>query len=176
MKNIVTIIISLSLFLFLIFVANSSEVKKQSSNSHNFDKSFKAKARALDGDSIMVGKKEVRLFGIDAPEYKQNCLDKNGKEYGCGKISFIYLKKLVNNKAVTCQYHKKDIYDRYLAKCFVGKISINDNLLENGMAVIYNYYKSSQDLKDLENKAKKNKLGIWQGGFELPRHYRKRNK
>lgn len=30
-------------------------------------------ARAKDGDSLMVGDTEVRLFGIDAPEFDQTC-------------------------------------------------------------------------------------------------------
>ena len=29
--------------------------------------------RAKDGDSLMVGESEVRLFGIDAPEFDQTC-------------------------------------------------------------------------------------------------------
>lgn len=34
---------------------------------------FDGTATAKDGDSLMVGSREVRLFGIDAPEYKQTC-------------------------------------------------------------------------------------------------------
>jgi endonuclease YncB( thermonuclease family) len=30
-------------------------------------------ARAKDGDSMMVGETEVRLFGVDAPEFDQTC-------------------------------------------------------------------------------------------------------
>lgn len=30
---------------------------------------FSGIARAMDGDSLMVGEREVRLFGIDAPEW-----------------------------------------------------------------------------------------------------------
>lgn len=33
---------------------------------------FSGIARAMDGDSLMVGEREVRLFGIDAPEWGQN--------------------------------------------------------------------------------------------------------
>ncbi|MBL6665036.1 MAG: thermonuclease family protein [Rickettsiales bacterium] len=176
-KHLFTTLITVFFILFAIFVANSDELPtKKELESNKFFKEFSGKARVLDGDSILVDQKEVRLFGIDAPEYKQTCLDKDNKGYHCGQMSFLYLKKLINNKKVNCSYQKKDIYDRYLAKCYFETISINDNLLENGMAVIYDYRKSSDRLKNLEKKAKENKKGMWQGGFELPRHYRKRNK
>ena len=162
---------------FLIFVAKSDESKVvEEKNLKIFSKEFSGKAKVIDGDSIIVGKKEVRLLEIDAPEYKQSCLNNDGVEYNCGRMSFHYLRDWVNKKHVHCRYEKKDIYNRYLAQCYLGQISINENLLENGMAVIYNYYSSSEKLIELEKIAKKNKKGIWRGSFELPRHYRKRNK
>ena len=38
---------------------------------------------AKDGDSLIVGDKEVRLFGIDAPEFDQSCT-KDGMGWSCG--------------------------------------------------------------------------------------------
>jgi endonuclease YncB( thermonuclease family) len=34
---------------------------------------FSGYARSIDGDSLYVGETEVRLFGIDAPEWSQTC-------------------------------------------------------------------------------------------------------
>jgi len=140
-----------------------------------FDKKFSGKGFALDGDSIKVGKKEVRLFGLDAPEYKQLCLDKNNQEYSCGIISYEFLKKLITGKKVNCVYAEKDKYDRYLGKCFVEDISINEEIVKNGMAVIYNFTESSDKMDNLEKQARDSKIGIWQGSFELPKDYRKHN-
>lgn len=140
-----------------------------------FNKKFSGKAYVLDGDSIKVDKKEVRLFGIDAPEYKQKCLDKNNEEYGCGKVSLEFLKKLIEGKKIECIFAQKDKYDRFLAKCFAENISINEEIIKNGMAVIYNFNESSSKMDELENYAKNNKIGIWQGSFELPKNYRKTN-
>ena len=36
---------------------------------------------AIDGDSFKAGNIEVRLYGIDAPEYRQMCSD-SGKQIG----------------------------------------------------------------------------------------------
>jgi endonuclease YncB( thermonuclease family) len=140
-----------------------------------FDKNFSGKGFALDGDSIRVGKKEVRLFGLDAPEYKQQCLDGNNKEYSCGIASHDFLTKLATGKKVECFYAEKDKYDRFLGKCFVGDVSINEEIVKNGMAVIYNFTESSEKMDNLEKEAKNNKIGIWQGAFELPKDYRKHN-
>ncbi|MBM3590796.1 MAG: thermonuclease family protein [Alphaproteobacteria bacterium] len=140
-----------------------------------FDKKIIGKAQVLDGDSIKIGRKEIRLFGIDAPEYKQKCLDKNNQEYSCGLISRDFLFKLANQKSVECFYAQKDKYDRFLSKCFVEEQSINEEMIKNGMAVIYNFTESSSKMDKLETEAKNNKIGIWQGSFELPKDYRKNN-
>ena len=35
----------------------------------------KSKIYVVDGDSIFIGEREIRLSGIDAPEYHQSCFD-----------------------------------------------------------------------------------------------------
>ena len=85
------------------------------------------------------------------------------------------LTKLINGKKVECVYAEKDKYDRYLGKCFVGEVSINEEIVKNGMAVIYNFTEISDKMDELEKQAKASKIGIWQGSFELPKDYRKHN-
>ena len=43
-------------------------------------------ARAIDGDSLFVGRHEVRLQGIDAPEGKQTCTRQNAT-WDCGNAA-----------------------------------------------------------------------------------------
>ena len=178
LKNLFTAVFLVIFCFGLVFVATSKNnaPKANQNNNLSFDKELTGIARAVDGDSIFVDKNEIRLFGIDAPEYKQTCFNAQNQEYFCGKISSKFLKNLINGKKVSCFYAEKDIYNRFLAKCFLDKISINDEILKNGMAVIYNFNTASNEIKEIENEAKQNKLGIWQGTFELPKQYRKRNK
>lgn len=142
-----------------------------------FDKKFSGKTFVIDGDSIRVDGKEVRLFGIDAPEYSQTCFDAQNEEYTCGLASFNFTKKLAGGKNVECVYAEKDKYDRYLGKCSVdgpmGNVSINEELIKNGMAVIYNFTESDEQMNEFEAEAKKKKIGIWKGAFQLPKNYRK---
>jgi len=147
-----------------------------------FNKKFSGNTFVLDGDSIKVGNKEVRLFGLDAPEYNQTCFNEKKAEYPCGQVSRDFLINLANGKEVECFYAIKDKYDRFLSKCFivglakdgiVNKVSINESLVKNGMAVIYNFTESDEKMDALEAEAKTKKLGIWRGAFQLPKDYRK---
>lgn len=180
LKNIATATF-LAIFCATLFqVATSQPASSQSQyfrvKSHlQFNKTFSGKTSVIDGDSINVGGKEVRLFGLDAPEYKQNCFDEKNQEYACGLMSRAFLLELAHKKQVKCIYAEKDKYDRFLSKCFVGEISINEELVKNGMAVIYNFTESDEKMDALEEAAKKQKLGIWRGAFQMPKEYRKAN-
>ncbi len=169
----------LATFCTTLFQVATAQTASSQSNyfrvkSHlQFDKKFYGKVFVLDGDSIKVGKKEVRLFGLDAPEYKQSCFDAQNEEYACGQASRDFLSNLANGKEANCIYAEKDKYDRFLSKCFIGEVSINEEIVKNGMGVIYNFTESDEKMDALEIAAKKKKLGIWQGTFQLPKEYRK---
>jgi endonuclease YncB( thermonuclease family) len=170
-------ILFLGIFFGIIFnTATSAQSQNLRVKSHlQFDKEFSGNTFVLDGDSLKVGGKEVRLFGVDAPEYKQTCFDAKKKEYACGQVSRDFLINLAGGKQVTCLYAEKDKYDRFLSKCSVDKISINEEIVKNGMAVIYNFTESDEKMDKLEAEAKEKKLGIWKGAFQLPKDYRKAN-
>lgn len=133
-------------------------------------------AKVIDGDTIIINKNRIRLNYIDAPEVKQKCLDKNYFEYKCGETSTSFLKKLVEGKNLQCSFEKKDIYNRYLAVCEFDDVNVNYEMVKNGMAVIYNLKEADEELKSLERKAQKQKIGIWQGSFEEPKEFRKKKR
>jgi len=179
-NNILTAIF-FSFFCFVIFQTAISKTASSQSQyfrvkSHpQFNKNFSGNTKVLDGDSIKVGGKEVRLFGLDAPEFKQTCFNAKNQEYACGQASFEFLTNLVSAQNVRCDYSGKDKYDRFLGKCFIGELSINQEIVKNGHAVIYNFSESDEKMDALEAQAKSNKRGIWQGAFQLPKDYRKKH-
>ena len=131
-------------------------------------------AEVIDGDTIKIEKKKIRLFGIDAPEKKQKCrkpwltisfLTFN-KDYPCGEISTLKLKNKINNKFITCKSTNIDRYKRFIAECFKNKTNINRWMVRNGYAVAYKKY--SRKYLTFENLAKDDKLGIWIGSFQMP--------
>ena len=135
-------------------------------------------AKVIDGDTIRINEKKIRLLGIDAPEKKQQCkkpwltisfLSFN-KDYPCGVISTDKLKKKINDKFIICEYTTKDRYKRYIAECFKEKTNLNAWMVRNGYAVAYRKY--SKKYVSHENFAKKEKLGLWLGTFEMPWNWR----
>ena len=156
---------------------NIQEIANKTANYDNKKyQKFSGSAIALDGDSLRFKDYEVRLFGIDAPEYSQNCLNNFNQEYPCGRISKIYLANIVRDQEITCYYQKKDIYNRYLSDCFTKETHINKEIIKNGMAIIYDFKETNSEMEQLEKQAKANKLGVWQGSFEKPKDYRKSHK
>jgi len=127
--------------------------------------------KVVDGDSLERGSVRIRLNGIDAPEYLQNCRDKQGREYHCGIKSAAYLQSLLRGQ-IDCHHIGKDRYGRYLSECFnSGGININRQMIISGWAVSY-----GDEYREEENIAKKTKLGIWQGKFMRPELFRALNR
>ena len=140
--------------------------------------------KVIDGDTVHIDNKKIRLEGIDAPEIRQQCkkpflkisalivLSFN-KNYSCGLTAKIELANKINNSKIKCITSSKDRYKRFLATCFKDKINLNKWMVRNGYAVAYKKY-SKDYLRD-EEYAKENKLGVWEGSFIMPEKWRKLN-
>ncbi len=125
--------------------------------------------KVIDGDSIFIGKTEIRLEGIDAPEYFQECRDTEDKSYPCGKLARQALEKMVS-AALECHRITTDKYHRAVCICYENGVNINKKMVEEGHAVAYKRYTHAFDEAELT--AKKLKKGIWQGRFMKPEFYR----
>jgi endonuclease YncB( thermonuclease family) len=130
---------------------------------------FAGTARSIDGDSLYVGAKEVRLFGIDAPEFTQTCT-RDGRAWSCGAVAASQLSKLVTGKQVRCEAVDVDEHGRAVARCSVGNLDVNRTMVATGYAIAYRHY--STDYVSAEQSAKVNKRGLWVGTFEMPSQYR----
>ena len=120
----------------------------------------------VDGDSLVLSGGKLRLEGIDAPEYLQTC--KNGSVlYPCGRQARKHLEQLIAKRHVQCKGWQNDKYGRLLARCSIGLLDLNRQMVSSGWAVSYGDYFSE------ETAARASKLGIWQGEFERPSAWRK---
>lgn len=127
-------------------------------------------ADIIDGDSFRLGKDEIRLNGIDAPEYRQTCRDEDGREWTCGRSAADALRRLVSGREVACTGLDADRYGRLVARCTAGGIELNAEMVRLGWAIAYTRH--SNAYRDEESEARRDRRGIWRGTFDLPEDWR----
>ena len=132
--------------------------------------SFADNLKVVDGDTIVLNGEKIRFSGIDTPELKQTCIDKD-QEIFCGVLAKMLLIKKIGNKTPVCISEGKDIYKRTLAECFIDGESLSSFLVRSGYAFAYRKY-SKKFIED-EEFARANKLGLWSMKFQYPWDFRK---
>lgn len=132
---------------------------------------FSAKVvKVSDGDTITVltQNKEsikVRLYGIDAPETKQDF----------GKASKQYLSNLIAGRIVEVKSNGQDRYGRVLGTIYLDNADINAKTVEEGYA--WAFVKYSKIYAAQQSRAMKNKAGLWrQKDPQAPWDFRKAKK
>ena len=125
---------------------------------------------AIDGDSLRGPDGDVRLYGIDAPELHQTCVNGGWEPYPCGRESFRHLELLIAGNPVTCRVMDQDRYRRSVAVCMAGAVELNRRMVEDGWATAYERLPSVYSAS--EERARAMKRGLWQGYFEPPRQWR----
>lgn len=110
----------------------------------------------------MAGSKEVkvRLHGIDCPE--------KGQDYG--EVAKKHLSNLLSfhQDSVRVIVWGKDRYRRTIGTVYSGEVSINESLLEKGLAWHYTRYDSNQKWGLLQEGAMKAKLNLWSMPHPVP--------
>ena len=82
-------------------------------------------AHIVDGDTLHLNGTKIRLHGIDAPETRQECQDKDDASYLCGEASTAALRTLIGSQPVRCEGSTHDRYGRPIGVCYAtySKIS-----------------------------------------------------
>ncbi|WP_019645678.1 thermonuclease family protein [Novispirillum itersonii] len=133
------------------------------------------KGRILDGDTVAIGKKHIRLRGLDAPEREQLCKPLSGGTAACGRQAATVLKTLIADRPLVCQIVEEDSYGRQVGFCSVaarGKDpawNLNREMVRLGWAVAY----WTDDFTAEEKEAKAAKRGLWAMRFQPPEDWRK---
>lgn len=123
----------------------------------------------LDGDSLVVAGRQIRLVGIDAPEYDQTC-DQAGQSWSCGAEAKAQLSELAQGKRVECAGAERDAHARLLAICSAGYLELNRAMVAGGWAVAYRTYSDSYVGEEAQAKAAR--VGIWNSMFVAPADFR----
>jgi endonuclease YncB( thermonuclease family) len=129
--------------------------------------------RIVDGDSLAIGSTKIRLQGIDAPETDQVCLDAKGDQWTCGIDVRDHLAAHIAGREINCTSSGVDAYRRTLAICYFAREDLNGWLVQQGWALAYVQYSSAY--RQVEEDARANQRGLWQGAFIAPWDWHHRN-
>lgn len=116
-----------------------------------------------DGDTVtllMAGNQQVkiRLAQIDAPESDQ----------AFGQRSKESLSDMVFNKNIRVEKETIDKYGRTVGTIFVDGLDANREQIRRGMAWAYQKYMHDQSLLQVEDQARKSKVGLWSDANPMP--------
>lgn len=136
---------------------------------------FSGRASVIDGDTIDIAGQRIRFNGIDAPESRQSCEDSSGSPYRCGKDAAFALDQfLAASRPTRCEQVGKDRYKRIVANCFrADGQNVSTWMVRNGHALDWPRY-SKGAYATVQNAAKDEHIGVWQGRFDPPWEWRKR--
>src|SRR3954469_6360493 len=129
------------------------------------------RASVIDGDTLEIRGERIRLFGIDAPESGQMCLDSKGQSYRCGQKAALVLDARIGEGVVTCERKDTDRYGRVVALCRVFGEDLGAWMVGLGWALAYRTY--STRYVAAEELARSRGLGMWAGRFRPPWEWRK---
>ncbi len=139
--------------------------------------------RTYDGDTVMVrtrtGNYSIRLIGIDTPE--THFMGQSQGPWG-EKAAEKLAEMLPAKSRVRLEFSQSpcDQYGRGLAHLFVGKVHINRELAQDGLAANYCIYPSTdycEEIGELTKQAMERRIGMFSDpNVELPYDFRRRVK
>ena len=132
-----------------------------------------ARVYVVDGDSLRIGPRNIRLKGIDAVELRQSCGSAQGGQWSCGVEARQALLDLVALGDLRCAAHEGDQFGRAIAHCSVAGVSdVAARLVSAGWAVSGDGARSGAYAGE-QQEAKSARKGIWRGTFQRPAEWRK---
>ena len=125
----------------------------------------------VDGDTVHATKEgklyKIRLTEIDAPERDQ--------PYGAESTKL--LKQLLEDGYFDVDISGIDIYERHLGRLYDNGVDINREMVEQGLAWVYDKYVTDKSFYENQSSAQKNNRGLWQNPESIaPWYWRQRGR
>ena len=118
---------------------------------------IRGKVKVVDGDGLRVGGREIRLLGVDAPEFGQPAVLRSGEVKNHGLLVKSALVQKIDGREVVVGVEGRDVYGRILGIAWCGGEDMNSWLVLQGhaLAFMHNRYKREEKL------ARNRKSGMW---------------
>jgi endonuclease YncB( thermonuclease family) len=128
-------------------------------------------ASVIDGDTLEIHGRRIRLWGIDAPESAQVCRGDDSLQYRCGAQAANNLDAFIDRRPVDCAAINQDQYGRTVATCSAGGADLGEWLVQNGLALDWPQF-SRRRYEAAQKSAERAGRGIWKGSYVEPWLYR----
>ena len=155
-------------------VASRKSFVAQPRTSHRVEspaRTIEGKAYVTDGDGIRVARQEVRLVGLDAPEWDQKAKHRDGYWFNHGKRVKSALIQEIGGKHVRVSVESVDKFGRLLGTVTHKGRDIGEWLVREGHAIAA----YSDRYKHFEREAREAKRGMWAHAHNFdPRAHRHR--
>lgn len=132
---------------------------------------YQGRASVVDGDTLEVARQRIRLWGVDAVESSQTCINRDGRKWRCGATAANQLSEFIGSRHVTCVERDRDRYKRVVATCEVGGVDLGQWIVMNGWALAYRRY--SVRYVPTEVRARSAGVGVHATTYTQPWDYRR---
>ena len=111
----------------------------------------------IDGDTIRVSRRTIRLSGLDAPELDQVAKHEHGYWYKQGQRIKSELIRMIGGKHVEVQVEGTDKYGRVLGTVLYEDKDVGEWLVRKGYAIAA----YGEQYKHVEAEARRARRGMW---------------
>ncbi len=130
---------------------------------------IKGVPEVIDGDTLVLGDRRLRLAGVDAPEPDQRCW-LGGALYDCGKVARTALLDLTAGVEVVCRPLGPGPDGTTLARCTAAGYDLSEGMAYTGWALANPGTEGRY--REQEERAQMAGRGLWRGGFVAPWDWR----
>ena len=127
--RLVTVLASASVLLTLVIVLRPGALMGSAPGTPDW-RALPAEVRVVDGETLRLGDRVLRLYGVEAPARGQAC----GAVADCGGMAAAELARLVRDRAVECRIQGQDRLGRAFGICRAGGVEVNGSLVAAGWA------------------------------------------
>nr|WP_246526940.1 thermonuclease family protein [Plastoroseomonas hellenica] len=122
--------------------------------------------RIVDGETLRLGDRILRLSGVEAPQRGQACRDARGGGFDCGDAAADALARLIGGHGLTCRMQGRDSYGRGLGVCTAAETELNAALVGSGWAMATG--RDRLDLRPQQAEARRQSRGFWAAAAAPP--------
>lgn len=145
---------SLGMLAVLAAVLNPGDLRGSAPRSQEW-RAMPADVAVLDGETLRMGERIIRLHGLSAPARGQAC----GAVADCGGAAAAELARLVRERVLECRIYGRDGFGRALGVCRAGGVDVNAALVGAGWARVEG--SAVPALASIEAAARSDARGIW---------------